>query len=375
MWRRRERLGFLRLHVLSARRARRTPTEPYREKAGESQGPPRPPPRRPSRWGAGLRRRAPGGLVPVRADRKSAHRPARQPARPDLGRLAHHLFCHGQNPPQARRRAARVAGRRGSGRSARRWVAGRVSGGGSRSRRPRDSRQVRPTQSLEPRAKPHHSRGQVGATGSLGPAHGRQAGLRGHSGRRWACASLGRPPGPAAGQLRDGRDVREGGLPSGRRAKSSGRDAGDHAAPGRGGMSFSDDEVERYARHLVLREIGGPGQQRLKGARVLIVGAGGLGAPAALYLAAAGVGEIAIVDPDTVALSNLQRQVLYETGDAGASKVARAAARVATLNPNVEVDPVAERLTASNARALIAGHDFVLDGTDDFATRFAVNVA
>jgi len=140
-------------------------------------------------------------------------------------------------------------------------------------------------------------------------------------------------------------------------------------------MSFSDDEVERYARHLVLREIGGPGQQRLKGARVLIVGAGGLGAPAALYLAAAGVGEIAIVDPDTVALSNLQRQVLYETGDEGASKVARAAARLATLNPNVRIEPLDTTLDDANARTLVAGRDLVLDGTDSFATRFSVNAA
>ena len=140
-------------------------------------------------------------------------------------------------------------------------------------------------------------------------------------------------------------------------------------------MSFSDDEVDRYARHLVLREIGGPGQQRLKAARVLIVGAGGLGAPAALYLTAAGVGALTLVDADTVALSNLQRQVLYATGDEGRIKVEAAAARLATLNPHVRVTPIAEYLTEANARALIAGHDLVLDGTDDFATRFAVNAA
>src|SRR5579872_3411465 len=102
-------------------------------------------------------------------------------------------------------------------------------------------------------------------------------------------------------------------------------------------MSFSDEEVERYARHLVLREIGGPGQQRLKAARVLIVGAGGLGAPAALYLAAAGVGELTLVDPDTVDRSNLQRQVLYDTDDAGRLKVEAAGERLVALNPNVEV--------------------------------------
>jgi len=140
-------------------------------------------------------------------------------------------------------------------------------------------------------------------------------------------------------------------------------------------MSFSDAEVERYARHLVLREVGGPGQQRLKAARVLIVGAGGLGAPAALYLAAAGVGQITLVDPDTVALSNLQRQVLYDTADEGRVKVEAAAARLTALNPNTRIAPAATLLTEANARALVAGHDLVLDGTDDFATRFAVNAA
>jgi molybdopterin/thiamine biosynthesis adenylyltransferase len=140
-------------------------------------------------------------------------------------------------------------------------------------------------------------------------------------------------------------------------------------------MSFSDEEVERYARHLVLREIGGPGQQRLKAARVLIVGAGGLGAPAALYLVAAGVGELAIVDPDTVALSNLQRQVLFGSADQGRVKVEAAAERLAALNANVRVTPIAQRLTAANARDLIRSFDLVLDGTDDFATRFAVNAA
>jgi molybdopterin/thiamine biosynthesis adenylyltransferase len=140
-------------------------------------------------------------------------------------------------------------------------------------------------------------------------------------------------------------------------------------------MSFSDEEVERYARHLVLREIGGPGQQRLKAARVLIVGAGGLGAPAALYLAAAGVGELALLDPDTVALSNLQRQVLYASADEGRMKVEAAAERLAALNGNVRIAPIAERLTKANAAGLVRGFDLVLDGTDDFATRLAVNAA
>lgn len=140
-------------------------------------------------------------------------------------------------------------------------------------------------------------------------------------------------------------------------------------------MSFSQAEVERYARHLVLREIGGPGQQALKAAGVLMVGAGGLGAPAALYLAAAGVGRIGVADPDTVALSNLQRQVIYATSDVGQGKAAVAAARLAALNPEiaVEIHPIA--VTAENAAALIAGYDLVLDGTDDFATRFAVSDA
>jgi molybdopterin/thiamine biosynthesis adenylyltransferase len=139
-------------------------------------------------------------------------------------------------------------------------------------------------------------------------------------------------------------------------------------------MSFSDEEVERYARHLVLREIGGPGQQALA-ARVLIVGAGGLGAPAALYLAAAGVGRLGLVDPDTVSLSNLQRQVLFDVGDLGSPKVAAAAAHLQRLNPHVAVTPLDRRLDDANAAGLLGDWDLVLDGTDDFATRFAVNAA
>ncbi|MCF8504676.1 MAG: HesA/MoeB/ThiF family protein [Caulobacter sp.] len=140
-------------------------------------------------------------------------------------------------------------------------------------------------------------------------------------------------------------------------------------------MTFSPAEVERYARHLVLREIGGPGQQRLKAAGVLLIGAGGLGAPAALYLAAAGVGRIGIVDPDTVALSNLQRQVLYATADVGRDKVDVTAERLNALNPDITIEPHALALTADNAGTLISGYDLVLDGTDDFATRFAVSDA
>jgi molybdopterin/thiamine biosynthesis adenylyltransferase len=140
-------------------------------------------------------------------------------------------------------------------------------------------------------------------------------------------------------------------------------------------VSFSQSEVERYARHLVLREVGGPGQQALKSARVLIVGAGGLGAPAALYLAAAGVGRLRIIDPDAVELSNLQRQVLFETDDVGVAKVEAAARRLAALNPNVAVEPLRERLTAENAARVVADCDLVLDGTDNFETRLIVNAA
>ncbi len=140
-------------------------------------------------------------------------------------------------------------------------------------------------------------------------------------------------------------------------------------------MSFSEDDVERYARHLVLAEVGGPGQQALRRARVLIVGAGGVGAPAALYLAAAGVGTLGLIDDDAVALSNLQRQVLFATEDVGRPKVEAAAARLAGLNPGVEVRAWRERLTPENAAGLVGDHDLVIDGTDDFATRHIVNAA
>ncbi len=140
-------------------------------------------------------------------------------------------------------------------------------------------------------------------------------------------------------------------------------------------MSFSDDEVERYARHLVLREIGGQGQQALKAARVLIVGAGGLGAPAALYLAAAGVGTLGLADADVVALSNLQRQVLYDTSDVGRGKVMAAGRRLSALNPHVAIEPHPVMLDEANAAALVRAYDVVLDGTDSFETRFAVNAA
>jgi molybdopterin/thiamine biosynthesis adenylyltransferase len=144
---------------------------------------------------------------------------------------------------------------------------------------------------------------------------------------------------------------------------------------GRQAMSFTDDEVERYARHLVLREVGGQGQQRLKAASVLIVGAGGLGAPAALYLAAAGVGRIVLADADVVDTSNLQRQVIFRDTDVGVRKVEAAAAHLRALNPHVHVDCAPVHVEACNVGALVQGVDLVLDGTDDFAARFAVNAA
>lgn len=140
-------------------------------------------------------------------------------------------------------------------------------------------------------------------------------------------------------------------------------------------MSFSDDEIERYARHLVLSEVGGPGQQRLKAARVAIVGMGGVGGPAALYLAAAGVGTLRLIDDDAVGLSNLQRQIAFATPDLGRAKVEAGAEALTALNPHVHVETVAERLTAETAARLIEGCGLVIDGTDDFAARFAVNAA
>ena len=140
-------------------------------------------------------------------------------------------------------------------------------------------------------------------------------------------------------------------------------------------MSFSDDEIERYARHLVLAEIGGPGQQRLKAARVAIVGMGGVGAPAALYLAAAGVGGLRLIDHDSVGLSNLQRQIVFSEQDVGDLKVEAGEARLTALNAHVGIEAAAERLTPDNAAWLLEGCDVVIDGADDFETRFAVNAA
>jgi adenylyltransferase/sulfurtransferase len=138
-------------------------------------------------------------------------------------------------------------------------------------------------------------------------------------------------------------------------------------------MKLSDDDIERYARHLILREIGGAGQVRLSQARVLIVGAGGLGSPAILYLAAAGVGTIGIVDPDQVSLSNLQRQIAHRTQDVGRLKAESAVERARAINPNVRLAGYPARLDADNAAELISAHDVVVDGSDNFATRFLVN--
>jgi len=135
---------------------------------------------------------------------------------------------------------------------------------------------------------------------------------------------------------------------------------------------LTPDELERYARHIVLREVGGPGQAALGRARVLVIGAGGLGAPVLLYLAAAGVGTLGVIDDDAVALSNLQRQIIHGTPDVGRPKVDSAAAAIARLNPHVTVATHVEHLTASNALALVGPYDLVADGSDNAETRYLV---
>jgi len=138
---------------------------------------------------------------------------------------------------------------------------------------------------------------------------------------------------------------------------------------------LSPEELERYARHIVLREVGGPGQAALKRARVLVVGAGGLGAPALLYLAAAGVGTLGVIDDDMVSLSNLQRQVIHGTPEIGEPKVESAAATIRRLNPHVAVEMHEARLTADNALDLVGRYDVIADGSDNFATRYLVSDA
>ncbi|HME85245.1 MAG TPA: molybdopterin-synthase adenylyltransferase MoeB [Roseiarcus sp.] len=140
-------------------------------------------------------------------------------------------------------------------------------------------------------------------------------------------------------------------------------------------MSLSSEEVERYARQIVLRGVGGPGQNRLKAARVLVVGAGGLGSPALQYLAGAGVGTLGIVDDDVVALSNLHRQIIHGTGEVGRLKTESAVEAIRRINPHVAVEPIAQRLDAANARAIVRRFDVALDGSDNFATRYALSDA
>ena len=140
-------------------------------------------------------------------------------------------------------------------------------------------------------------------------------------------------------------------------------------------MDFSDDQIDRYARHLVLPEIGEEGQARLLNARVLVIGAGGLGSPLLLYLAAAGIGTLGIVDDDAVDLSNLQRQVLHDTANIGMSKVESARRRLAEINPEVKVEAHAARLTPDNALDLVSRYDLVADGSDNFPTRYLANDA
>jgi adenylyltransferase/sulfurtransferase len=137
-------------------------------------------------------------------------------------------------------------------------------------------------------------------------------------------------------------------------------------------MTFSDEQLERYARHIVLKEIGGAGQARLLSADVAVIGAGGIGSPAILYLAAAGVGTIRVIDDDEVALSNLQRQILFGTADIGLPKAEGAMAAVARINPDVKLIPINARIDAANAELMLRDADVVLDGCDSFATRLAV---
>ena len=140
-------------------------------------------------------------------------------------------------------------------------------------------------------------------------------------------------------------------------------------------MDFSDEQLQRYARHIVLPEVGGIGQEMLLLGKVLVIGAGGLGAPLLMYLAAAGVGTLGVVDDDVVDLSNLQRQVIHETSDIGSPKVKSAATTVAGVNPEVKFQPHHVRLTSENVYELIEGYDIIADGSDNFETRFLVNDA
>tara|TARA_R110002096_G_scaffold436105_1_gene668116 strand:- start:134854 stop:135603 length:750 start_codon:yes stop_codon:yes gene_type:complete len=138
-------------------------------------------------------------------------------------------------------------------------------------------------------------------------------------------------------------------------------------------MALSDDQLERYARHIILKEVGGPGQQKLMNAKVLVIGAGGLGSPILMYLAAAGVGTIGIIDDDTVDLSNLQRQIIHMTDKLGDDKTASAKQMILSINPDINVLPYQTRLTEDNAEEIMKSYDIVADGCDNFTTRFLVN--
>lgn len=140
-------------------------------------------------------------------------------------------------------------------------------------------------------------------------------------------------------------------------------------------MAFTNDQLERYSRHIILKQIGVKGQKKIMNAKVLIIGAGGLGAPAAMYLAAAGVGTIGIVDADVVDLSNLQRQIIHTTADIGKKKVESAAETMRAINPDVKVNTYYEFVDSSNIMDLIKDYDFILDGTDNFPAKFLINDA
>lgn len=140
-------------------------------------------------------------------------------------------------------------------------------------------------------------------------------------------------------------------------------------------MSLNDDQFKRYARHLILEEVGEEGQEKLLAARVLVIGAGGLGSPLLMYLAAAGIGTLGVVDNDTVDLTNLQRQIVHATANVGSPKVESAVETLAAINPDIRVQPHALRLTAANVASLIGDYDVVCDGSDNFATRFLLNDA
>lgn len=140
-------------------------------------------------------------------------------------------------------------------------------------------------------------------------------------------------------------------------------------------MGFTEEQVERYSRHIILSEVGGKGQRKINAARVLVIGAGGLGSPVGLYLAAAGVGTVGMIDADAVELSNLQRQVIHHTKDLGKPKVFSAEEKMTALNPDVKVIPYHERLTPQNALSLIGEYDMVVDGTDNFPAKFLINDA